>query len=426
MIRFIYNLLWPIGLLIFLPRYLMKMFRRGGYREGFGQRLGFYRRNVRAVLTGNRPIWLHAVSVGEVRIALKLAVELRTLDGQSRFVLTTTTTTAFALAKGIAPPWIQVMYNPLDFWPVVRRAFSAISPKMIVLIEAEVWPNLVAEANQRGISVALANARLSPRSEARFRRFRRFVAPTFRLLNLVCVPEAVDIERWTALGVQRSRIRCTGSIKFDPTDLRVDLTNVPAVLRSFQIDANRPILLAGSTHAGEEEVLAKIFVELRRHFPDLFLILVPRHAERASEISRQVEQLGLIAALRTRVQAGIQPDCLIVDSTGELQNWYTVATVVFIGKSLLARGGQNPVEPISAGKSVVFGPHMENFAGLARELVEHRGAVQIRSDIELKQTIADLLRDLNSRDELVRNARAVLEKHRGATALTARLIAELV
>lgn len=425
MIRLVYNLLWPIGLLFFLPRYLVKMLRRGNYRENFGQRLGWYDVDLRSRLAEQRSTWLHAVSVGEVGVALKLAAEMRNLQSDLRCILTTTTTTGFSFANSNAPRWIEVMYNPLDFWPIMRRAFSVIRPAKIVLIEAEIWPNLVAQAHARKIPIALANARLSPRSEKRFRFFRFFVAPTFRLLDLVCVQEAEDVDRWAALSVDRHRIRCTGSIKFDSVNMHVDPTVPEMVLLERKVDKARPILLAGSTHPGEEEVLARIFVDLREKFPNLFLIIAPRHAERAREVQRVVEQFRLRAGFRSRSNVDQPIDCLILDSTGELQNWYAVSTVVFVGKSVAARGGQNPVEAIAAGKPVLFGPHMENFAALARSLVAHRGAIQVSSADDLKSAIVDLLRDANVRECLTENARRVLEKHRGAAALTAKLIDRL-
>src|SRR5262249_30773114 len=243
MIRFIYNLLWPLGLLIFLPGYFAKMIRRGGYREKFGQRLGIYDGEVRNRLSNQRSTWLHAVSVGEVNVALKLAKSLRAVERDLHCVLTTTTTTGFALARKTAPPWIEVMYTPLDYWPIMRCAFSVIRPTRIVLVEAEVWPNLAAAARARRVPLALVNARLSPRSERRYGRFRFFVAPTFRLLDLVCVPERRDIERWAALGVPQNRIHVTGSIKFDP-DVR---TRSHATAGSVR-DAFRPdslVLLGG-------------------------------------------------------------------------------------------------------------------------------------------------------------------------------------
>jgi 3-deoxy-D-manno-octulosonic-acid transferase len=425
-IRFIYNLLWPLGLLIFLPGYLRKMLRRGGYREKFGQRFGIYDVDVRARLANHRPTWVHAVSVGEVGTALKLARQLRALQPDLRCVLTTTTTTAFAFANQTAPPWMEVMYNPLDFWPIMRRAFALMRPARIVLIEAEVWPNLVAEAHARRIPVILANARLSSRSERRFRRFRFFVAPTFRLLDLVCVVEPDDVERWASLGMDRARIQQTGSVKYDAADVSVDPTGPIAVLRGLNIDNRRPVLLGGSTHPGEEEVLAQIFRQLHAEFVDLFLVIAPRHVERTREVERTLSQLGLRVVLRSQSNTTTDNfDCLLVDTTGELRNWYAIASVVFIGKSLLAHGGQNPAEVILAGKPVVFGPHMENFAVFAQSLIERNAAVQVHSANGLHQAIADLLRDAKAGERLVTNARNVLATHTGATARTARLILDL-
>jgi 3-deoxy-D-manno-octulosonic-acid transferase len=425
MFRLIYHLLWPVGLILFLPGYLVKMVRRGNYRAKFGQRLGWYDLQLRRQMAQRRPTWLHAVSVGEVGVALKLAAEMRHLQSGLHCVLTTTTTTGFAFANKNAPPWIEVMYNPVDFWPIMRRAFSVLQPAKIVLIEAEIWPNLVAEAHARGIPIALANARLSSRSERRFRRFRRFVAPTFRLLDLVCVQEPQDIDRWTALGVDRSRIQCTGSVKFDPGNVSVDPAPAPNVLCEFGIDPNRPVLLGGSTHRGEEEILGRAFIELRLQFPNLFLMIAPRHAERARMVQRDLEQLGLHVALRSQSIPDETLDCLILDSTGELRSWYAAATIVFVGKSLAAQGGQNPAEAVAACKPVLFGPHMENFDALARSLVEHGGAIQIESEAELKQAISKLLGDESRRGKLIRNAREVLERHRGASARAAKLVVEL-
>jgi len=426
MIRFIYNLLWPLGLLFFLPAYLTKMFRRGGYREKFGQRFGIYGVDLRARLSQRRSTWLHAVSVGEVAIALKLAKALRKIEPDLHCALTTTTTTGFAFARQNAQPWIEIMYSPLDFWPIMRRAFAVIRPARILLVEAEVWPNLVAFAHQRRIPIVLVNARLSPRSEKRMRALCVFVAPTFQLLDLACVQEPEDVERWAAIGIRRDRIQVIGSIKYDPQGNDVDPTVAEKKLPDLKIDNEHLVLLGGSTHRGEEEILARIFCELRAHFPNLFLIIAPRHAERAGEIRRELEQLGLRVALRTQSAVVELPvDCLLLDSTGELRNWYSIATVVFIGKSLMAHGGQNPAEAITAGKPIVFGPHMENFSALSRVLVEQRGAIQVGSAAELQNAIVDLMRDAGLRDKLAETARSVLDKHRGATARTAKLIVDL-
>jgi 3-deoxy-D-manno-octulosonic-acid transferase len=431
MIRFIYNLLWPIGLVFFLPGYFVKMMRRGGYRENFGQRLGIYDRGLRVRLSQQRSTWLHAVSVGEVNVALKLANALRALEPDLRCVLTTTTTTGYALANQSAPSWIEVMYTPLDYWPIMRRAFSVIRPTRILLVEAEVWPNLVALAHDCRIPTILVNARLSARSEKRFRRFRFFVAPTFRLLPLVCVQEPDDIDRWAAIGVVRERIRVVGSIKYDPNER----SNTSAAQGPFlpttpaNVDRPRPVLFGGSTHRGEEDVLARVFLRLRAEFPALRLFIAPRHVERLREIQSQLAALALrvvpASELIRQLPDESDADCILLDTTGELQRWYAIATIVFIGKSLTARGGQNPVEPIMADKPVVFGPHMENFGTLAKTLVSKKGAIQIDDADSLEVTIAGLLRDGEARQRLVQSAREVLSKHEGATARTAAVIHEL-
>jgi 3-deoxy-D-manno-octulosonic-acid transferase len=424
-IRFIYNLLWPLGLLFFLPAYLVKMLRRGGYREKFGQRLGIYDRQLRARLHWRKSIWLHAVSVGEVTIALKLAHQIRAQKPDADCVLTTTTTTGFAFASKNAPEWMEVMYTPLDFWPIMRRAFDLIQPRKIALVEAEVWPNMVAEAHARKIPIALVNARLSPRSEKRFRMFRSFIAPTFQLLDRVCVQNAEDVDRWAALGVAPERINHAGSIKYDPENTDVDLTTPQSVLAGFGLE-NRTVLFGGSTHAGEEKILAEVFRALRLQFVDLLLVLAPRHTERTAEVQGMLEEASFRVARRSQSPA-VDPflECVILDSTGELRDWYGVATLAFVGKSLLARGGQNPAEAILAGKPVLFGPHMENFAVLANSLVAQNGAIQVRSATDLLRAMANLLANPEQREELVKNARAVLDTHRGATARTAQLIVDL-
>ena len=428
MILFIYNLFWPVGLLFFLPAYLTKMIRRGGYREKFGQRLGIYDRELRDCLSKQRSTWLHAVSVGEVNIALKLANALRSLEPELHCILTTTTTTGFALARKNAPPWMEIIYTPLDYWPIMRRAFSVIRPARILLIEAEVWPNLAGEAHRRQIPLVLVNARLSPRSERRYRRFRFFVAPIFRLLDLVCVPEEEDIERWAALGVLPDRIHVTGSIKFDP-DVQPQSQAVATTLRDVlpAVSSDSLVLFGGSTHRGEEKILAGIFLRLRQQFPSLRLFIAPRHVERLQEIRADLGVFPLRVALASESRQGrdADADCILLDTTGELQRWYGIATVVFVGKSLTAHGGQNPVEPIFADKPVVFGPHMENFAMLAKRLVSNNGAIQIADTDSLEGAVAELLRDANARKRLVQNARAILNEHQGTTARAAALVHEL-
>ena len=242
---------------------------------------------------------------------------------------------------------------------------------------------------------------------------------------MVCVPERRDVERWAALGVPRNRIHSTGSIKYDPDVQTQDASVAASLWDALSAETTeRLVLFGGSTHRGEEEILAKVFLRLRQQFPSLRLFIAPRHVERLQEIRAQLDAFPLRVALASEAVTGraADADCLLLDTTGDLQRWYGIATVVFVGKSLTAQGGQNPVEPIFAGKPVVFGPHMENFARLAETLVSKKAAIQIRDSDSLEEIIAELLRDSEARQRLVNNAREVLSAHQGATARTAGMI----
>lgn len=419
LIRWIYNLAFPVVLLVLLPGFLARMLKRGKYRHKFLQRFGIYSPRVLEKFGGGDRIWVHAVSVGEVMIAMKLIQAMREKDPSASFVLSTTTSTGFKLAARAKCPWLEPVYNPLDFFFTARRAVRAIRPKMLVLVEAEVWPNIVCEARAAGARVVLVNARLSPRSERRFKAARWITAPVFNQLDMLCLQEPEDIERWSALGVERSRLVVTGSIKLDEstTDRRAPRDFRP-VLRALGVPDEAPVLLGGSTFHGEETLLAGVFVELRKKYPALFLILVPRHFERSAGVASQLEKAGLKVALRTQAPPSGPPDLLLVDTTGELRDWYACATVVFMGKSLCAKGGQNPAEPVAAGIPVIFGPHMQNFSTLSRQFLRHKGAVEITDAESLRAAVDRLLNDPELRATTAANAQKCLEVHQGATART--------
>ncbi len=404
-----------------LPSLLKRMLRRGEYRRKFGQRFGRYDADVRARLSSREWTWIHSISVGETLLAVRLARKMKELDPSLNIVLSVTTSTGFALAEKSAADWLEPIYNPLDAPPFVRRALALIRPQRLIFIEA-LWPNLLAGARRRGAFVSLV-ARLSPRSAARFERFRFFTAPVFAALDLVCVQEPEDAVRWARLGAVKEKIRVTGSIKFDEAGAAGNAGRVEefrALLEKLGVKNDAPILLAGSTFPGEEKTIAEIFRDLRAEFPELFLILVPRHIERTSEVVADVQRAGLAFVLRTNIRTDASADCLIVNTTGELRDWYHLATVVFIGKSLHSTGGQNPVEPLLAGKPVIFGPHMENFRAIVAQLLSSSAVIQAADAAALKSEIARLLRDAPAREEMARRARAILAAHAGATERTAR------
>ena len=404
------------------------MLRRGNYRRNFGQRFGFYSKVFREKLEA-RPgaIWLQAVSVGEMLVALKLVNALRARQPGVLLVLSTTTTTGYQLAHEQAPPDIAVIYTPVDLSWAVRRAFDAVRPRVVVIVDGGLWPNLLWEASRRAVPTVLVNARLSPRSEKRFRRFRFVAAPMFRLLGMVCVSETGDLSRWQQLGVPFERLRHTGSIKFDDSRAVEAIDAATEKLRDFLttlgVETDAPVLLAGSTHPGEEIALAKVFRILRNDFPTLRLFVAPRHVERARQVHLNLEALDLQVALRSNAPPTSAPfDVMLLDTTGELRAWYPLATLVFIGKSLTATGGQNPAEAVAAGRAVVFGPHMENFRDLVAQLLAVDGAVQVADVIGLESTCRRLLADPTARSRLADNALRQLSVHRGAAHRTANLL----
>ena len=417
----IYNFFFPIVFFLLLPGFLLRMFRRGSFSSKFGQRLGRYDAEDRARFAGGRWLWIHSISVGETLLGLKLARELHAHAPESRIALSVTTSTGFALANESANEWLAVLYNPIDASRCVRAALDLIQPEKLLLIEGEVWPNLVAECRARSIPVALVNARLSPRSERRMRAARRWIGPVFRLLDAVCVPENEDIARWQSLGVSAEKIHVTGSIKFDSQ------SSAPTREAEFRVllgvDEKRPILLGGSTWPPEEKILADTLRRLRAEFPDLFLILVPRHVERSAEILRALAPLRV--ARRSALPLSGPCDALLVDTTGELRDWYALGTVVFVGKSLSEvenAGGQNPAEPAALGKPVLFGPRMENFASIVQHLCTHGAARTVTDAASLEHEAAALLRDPAARAAMGSAAKAALGAHAGATARTARLL----
>lgn len=427
-ILLLYSLLYLPAMLLMAPSALKKMKARGGKASSLWQRLGFFDEDMKkkiAALHERGPVWwMHAVSVGEVGVAARLIKELISQRGDLSIVLSTTTPTGFALAQNLvveSAGAVLPIYNPLDGWFIVRRCLRLIAPQRLILVEAEVWPNLVFAARRCGMEVVLVNARLSPRSERRYGRVLPLVRPIFSMLNRVFVQETEDIARWEKLGVSRKAIMCAGSIKYDTAGQSEPLEQVAklgALLKNMGWGSLDPVLLAASTHPGEEAAIAEVFTYLQTLISELRLIIVPRHAERASSVEEELRAMGISVTRRSlidAVEAGNQTDCLLVDTTGELRAWQHHATVVVVGKSFLGKGGQNPAEAITAGKPVLFGPHMENFAPLVRQLLSAGGALQVRDFAGLQSRLLELFKEPRRAAQIAANGLQALRIHEGAT-----------
>jgi len=409
----LYRVSLPCLFIAAFPAWVVKMLRRGGLHTPLGERIAIYGTDAETEPCG--AIHIHAVSVGETLIALKLIREWLAQNPQQPFVLATGTATGHAVATQAALAQVRVAYSPLDFASMVTRYLNRFEPSRIVLIEGELWPHLLLASRKRSIPVSLVNARMSPRSTNRYRRFAKWLRPFVSCLDAVAIQEAEDESIWRELGVAADAIHLTGSIKFDPGS-----GPSPARREEFQnmLDAfgrNRPIVLAASTHAGEDAWIANAIREAAAH---ALPVIAPRHAERRHSATKDLEAAGFTVYARSQFDAAPKPDqtsaVFLIDTTGELGDWTALADVVIIGKSFLSEGGQNPAEAILAMHPVIFGPHMENFEPLATRLVAADACIQATGHAQLVNAIRRAL-DPHEAQTITARAIRVLSTHQGAT-----------
>jgi 3-deoxy-D-manno-octulosonic-acid transferase len=411
------------------PYYFLRMWRRGNWVNGFGQRFGKYDAKLKQAITNRHVLWIHAVSVGEVNCCMQLIDALKPRLPNLKIVVSTTTTTGMGELQRRLPPEVSKIYYPIDRRLYVKRALNSLHPEAIILVEAEIWPNFLWRAREMKTPLFLVNARLSERSYRGYKRFGFLFRPLFASFAAVGAQNEKDAARLRELGCQPSAVRVVGNLKFDaakPDERRA--VDAGALLRHLGVRPGARVLLGGSTHPGEEAILAEQFLRLRARFPDLFLVLVPRHFERSKEVGRELTQRGVNFAFRNELanldRPRSQVDCLLVNTTGELKSFYEEASVVFVGKSLVAKGGQNPIEPGALGKAMVFGPRMNNFPDIARAFVSRNGAVQVQNATELEHALGELLADETRRDELGRNALQVVRENQGSVERTVDMIIE--
>ncbi len=423
--RLLYNILFPVFFLISTPFYFWKLVRRGNWWSGFGQRFGMYGR-LRDELKAKRVLWFHAVSVGEANLAVQLIKLMQVQEEGVTFVISTTTTTGMSMIKAKLPEGVHAIYYPIDWLPFVKWAFGAINPAAVVLVEAEIWPNLIWEAENKNVPVHLINARLSENSFNGYLRFAFLFKPLFRSLHAAGVHNESDAKRLAELGCDHKTITVTGNMKFDGTvTTDANATDARTMLREIGVPDEAPVLVAGSTFEGEEELLCKLLPQWRKEHPNLFLVLVPRHFERASAVLENLKSMNLRIIRRTAMNVlSDKPDVLLVDTTGELKAFYEVATLVFVGKSLTAQGGQNPIEPAALGRPMIFGPFMQNFKPVVQLLLEAEAAIQVADEEGLAKQVSFLLGKPEQREALGMAAQAVVERNKGATQRTAELIGQ--
>ncbi|WP_126756469.1 lipid IV(A) 3-deoxy-D-manno-octulosonic acid transferase [Aliidiomarina taiwanensis] len=408
-VRLLYTLLFYLMVPLLLLSLFWQSRKNPAYRRRWGERFGFVQ-----VAEENKPTLVHCASVGEFLAAKGFIEQL--LDNGTPVWVTCTTPTGSELIQHFLQGRGEHSYLPLDLPCAVGRFLQRVKPQTIVLMETELWPNLVHAGKKHGIPQALINARMSQSSMKGYLRAAWLFRPSWQTLQLCGVQNGVQAERFLQLGVRTEALQVTGNLKFDvkiPPQVQRDVSAFKTLL------SDRPIITAGSTHAGEEEIVLAAFRQLLSKKPDALLILVPRHKERFEEVAHLIQQSGLRMVRRSSgdpMTADTQ--VLLADSMGELMVWYGVASVAFVGGSLIERGGHNPLEPMAYGLPILSGPHVFNFTEVYQQLDAHKAIRWVHGEPSMEEALFELLTCLDQARHIGDQAQQVFARHRGATVRT--------
>jgi 3-deoxy-D-manno-octulosonic-acid transferase len=424
----VYTLVVLVLAVLLSPWFLLQAVRYRKYVGNFGQRMG--RLPVSFNLDGDESIWIHAVSVGEALTARALIADLREQYPGLKLFLSTTTRTGQQIARTGIQGVDAVFFFPFDIPFVVNRTLRLVKPRLFIMMETEIWPNLLRACARQGVKTVLVNGRISSRSYPRYRLARPFFREVLRDVDRFCMQSDENARRIIDIGADPARVVVTGSLKFDSLEVPGAAAGRGAgrVLRYFRIPPSRPVFIAASTLKGEEGPVLSAFAAVRRAHPSTLLILAPRKPERFAEAEALARAEGLRVVRKTQLAVDAEPraDVVVLDTIGDLAFVFQVATVVFVGGSLVDHGGHNILEPAVHGKPIVFGPHMENFAEIAATFLREQAAIQVHDAGDLSATMVRLVGDSVERARLGAAARALVEANRGAKPRTMGTIAALL
>jgi 3-deoxy-D-manno-octulosonic-acid transferase len=424
----IYSLLMLGAFVLVSPYFVYQAIRYQKYVGSLRQRLGYL--PISFNIDGEESIWIHAVSVGEALTVRALVADLRTRYPRLRLYLSTTTIAGQQVARKSVPHVDGVFYFPFDWTFIVKRTLGVVKPRAFVMMETEIWPNLLRVCAERGVQTVLVNGRISARSYPRYRWVRPFFKRVLQHIDRLCMQSEESARRIIELGADPARVTVTGSLKFDSLPLPTVAHGKPRerVLRYFPISASRPVVMAGSTVKGEEPSILRAFARVKLTIPHALLIVAPRQPERFSDVERLSKEAGFATTRRSNLPIDVESkaEVIVLDTLGELAQLYQIATVVFVGGSLVDHGGHNILEPAVFGKPILFGPFMHNFAEIAETFLTNGAAMQVASDRELEEALLTLVTDPVRRARLGAAAKALVEANRGAKDKTLRVFAELL
>ena len=419
MIQQLYNILVTFFLFFSSPYFLLRSLFQDDFRKELAQRIGCFPH-----LVLKRPVWVHAASVGEVLCTIPLLKRMKKDFPQCEIVLTTMTRMGNEMAKKQIPEANAVLFLPLDHPSIVQRVIQRIQPSLLLIAETELWPNLFFSCRRRGIPIVLFNGRISEKSFPRYQFLTPFFKKVLKCISLFLMQTEEDRRRIIEIGAAAETTKVVGNIKFDQTSPSFNQNEGNEMGQSLGLQGNETILIAGSTHSGEEEILLSLFKELQLTHSNLVMILAPRHLDRLDDVAGILKKEGIPWKRRSSLssnqnQAGSEgkerPRVILLDTMGELMRLYRLGTLIFIGGSLVPVGGHNPLEPLFFKKCVLFGPHMFNFLEISRHLIEAEGAIQVNGREELVLHFKRLLDDERARKEVGEKGYQLLQKNQGAT-----------
>jgi len=445
--RFLIDCIYLLAALAITPTVVYRMVRYGRYRAGWSNRFGRITRKDPAL---KKCIWLHAVSLGEVNAAKTLVEELENRFSDFEIVISTTTDTGFARATAVFGANYKVFYFPLDFSCMMRRAFHGIQPAICLLMELEVWPNFVLIANQLHIPVVVVNGRMSDKSFSRYKKIKPFAKEIFRKLSLILAQTDEYAQRFIEIGSRGKRVIVTGSLKYDTAQItdKVEGADTLAEQLFGKIENRKsklvrrpsggienPLWVAGATGNDEEQILLDVYKNLKEQFSDLRLAIIPRKPERFDEVAELIKQNGFDLIRYSDVKSGGQqssivrrPSSILIlgDTMGDLRKFYSLATIIFAGRSLVPLGGSDIIEAAALGKCTIFGPSTYNFQQTADDLLAAKGGIMVKDKQELLETIQKCLNDPDFTEETARNGQNVIRNNQGATQKTIDHIEKLL
>ncbi|MFW6007388.1 MAG: 3-deoxy-D-manno-octulosonic acid transferase [Halanaerobiales bacterium] len=420
----IYNIVLIILVLIYLPFIIFKIIK-GEYKKNIKQRFGIIDEKIADKLKNHKVVWVHAVSVGETVAAEPIVSKFKEKHPEYKIVFSTVTETGQKMAQKIIKA-DQNIYFPIDFSFSVKKILNKIKPEAVVIMETELWPNFIKNAGKLGSKIMLANGRISDKSFKKYKYLKPLLKDMFRNINLFSMQSQKDKNYIIELGADKKKVVNTGNTKFDRDYTECDNEEKQKIFEEYKISSSQPVLVVGSTHPDEEKKLIPLYKELKAKFKDLVMILAPRHIKRTEEIEQMYNSENIPTIKRTNINDRKNESVILLNTIGELAQIYSIADLVFVGGSLIEKGGHNILEPVIQGKPVFFGPYMFNFQDNVRLIKEYRAGIQVKDVNELKEKLLYYFKNEKEKKKLSNNAFKMIEKNKGASEKNVEILLELL